>query len=73
MIDKEIKNIAGISSERMLEADPLDNILREARKNAEKGFLKAYKVDDIVNALQYLRCYRMFTQLLNREPLDTFL
>lgn len=68
-----IRIIANVATERMLEADPLDNILREARKNAEKSFLKAYKKDDIENALQHLRCYRVFTKLLNREPLDVFL
>ena len=52
--------------------DKLDDILKKARKNAEKGFLKAYKVDDIENALQCLRCYRMFTKLLNRELIDMF-
>jgi len=52
--------------------DPIDDILKEARKNTEKGFLKAYKVDDMENALQHLRCYRIFTKLLNREPLSMF-
>ena len=61
-----------IIEEEMGRPDSLDDILKKARKNTEKCIVKAFKEDDVENALQYLRCYRMFTKLLNREPLDLF-
>jgi len=71
-IDKEIKNIAGISTEGMLLPDPINDILKEARKNTEKCIVKAFKEKNFKDALEYLRTYRGFTKLLNREPLDIF-
>ena len=61
-----------IIEEKMGQPDPINEILKKVRKDSETGFLMAYKKDDFENALQYLRCYRMFTKLLNREPLDIF-
>ena len=61
-----------IIEEKMGQPDPINDILKKAREDSEKGFLMAYKKDDIDDALQYLRCYRMFTKLLNRETLDIF-
>jgi len=71
-IDKEMKILAGLSNSRMLEADPINDILKKARKNVEKEFIKSIKGNDTGRALSYLCSYRMFTKLLNREPLSIF-
>jgi len=72
MKDEKLKQIAGISTERMLEPDPIDDILRKARKKVEKRLAKALKVHDMDDFIKYLYRYRVFTKLLNREPLTIF-
>ena len=61
---------AGISTEHMLEPDPINKILKEARKKVEKN-IKKVKADDY-NFMNHLRMYRLLTKLLNREPLSIF-
>ena len=50
----------------------LDSILIEARKKTEKNIDKAFRLNDTGSVIKYLRAYRMFTKLLNRELLNIF-
>ena len=69
---KEIESITGITSEGMLLPDPINDILREARKKVEKCIVEAYKEKNFKDAVEYLCTYRVLTKLLNREPLSIF-
>ena len=68
----KIRRIAGTSTERMLEPDPLEKILREARKKVEKRLKKAFEENNTDDIYKYLRTYRTLTKLINREPLSIF-
>ena len=64
--------ITGISSDTMLLPDPINDILRKARKKVEKRLAKSLKIHDIDDFIKYLYSYRILTKLLNREPLSIF-
>ena len=61
-----------IIEKQMGQPDSINDILKKARKNTEKCIAKAYKEGNDDDFLKYLRTYRTFTKLLNREPLDIF-
>ena len=67
--DFETSNIIKYS---MPKPDPLEKILRDARKRTEKCVIKALKENNQDDILKYLRTYRGFTKLINREPLNIF-
>ena len=61
-----------IIEEQMGLPDPINDILKKAREEVDKQFIRTIKEYDFENALGYLCSYRMLTKLLNREPLSIF-
>ena len=57
--------------EQMGQPDPINDILKKARRKVEKDIKRAYKTGDC-NFLNHLRMYRLLTKLLNRESLSIF-
>lgn len=68
----ELENIAGIQRFAMPQPDPLEGILRKARKKVEKRLEKAFKEVNNDDTYKYFCAYRTLTKLINREPLSIF-
>jgi len=66
-----------IIEEKMGRPDPIDDILKKARKKVEKRLVKFQMNNDVNDKdmndfIKYCKTYMTLTKLLNREPLSIF-